>query len=159
MRTHRHLTLFLVIAGLMILIVLFYSAPSQSSARLAVSVIGSTNSPEGSPMTIFSITNCGGGTLVIWGYYRFDFKADGAVRHPTIFGDHYEFLAPHQTETAIVYNPETKGAWKVSFGYANYGLQCRWVFAAGRLPTRIWDAIPERYRDVPHDLVASDWIE
>jgi hypothetical protein len=159
MRRPRHLTLVLVIAGLVILIGLFYAATSEPSARLAVSVVGSTNDADGAPMTIFSITNCGGATVVIWGYYKIDAKQDFAVRHRTIFSEHYAFLAPGQSQTAIVHNPETKGSWKASIGYGRYDLQCRWGLIVGHLPSRICDAIPERFRDVPKDLVASDWIE
>jgi len=159
MRTRKHLTLVLVIAGLVILIVVFYAATSEPSASLAVSVVGTTNDADGAPMTIFSVTNRGDATVVIWGYYKIDAKQDFAVRHRTIFSEHYAYLAPGQTQTAIVHNPETRGAWKVSIGFGVYDLQCRWGLAAGYLPTRILDAIPERYRDVPKDLVASDWIE
>ena len=159
MHTRKHLTLVLVIAGLVILIVVFYAATSEPSASLAVSAVGSTNDADGAPMTIFSITNRGGSTVVIWGYYKIDAKQDFAVRHRTIFSEHYAYLAPGQTQTAIIHNPETRGAWKVSIGFGVYDLQCRWGLAAGYLPTRILDAIPERYRDVPKDLVASEWIE
>jgi hypothetical protein len=159
MRTRKYFTLVFVIIGLVILIVVFYAATSEPSARLAVSVVGSTNDADGAPMTIFSITNSGGATVVIWGYYKIDAKQDFAVRHRTIFSEHYAFLAPGQSQTAIVHNPETKGSWKVSIGYGSYDLQCRWGLIAGHLPSRIYDAIPERFRDVPKDLVASDWIE
>jgi hypothetical protein len=159
MRTRKHLTLVLAIAGLVILIVLFYAATSEPSARLAVSVVGSTNDADGAPMTICSITNRGRATVVIWGYYTIEAKQHFALRYPTIFSEHYAFLAPGQTQTAVVHTPETRGPWKVSIGFGVYDLQCRWAFAAGYLPTRILDAIPERYRDVPKDLVASDWIE
>jgi len=159
MRTRKHLTLVLVIAGLVILIVVFFAATSEPSAKLAVSVVGSTNDADGAPMTIFSITNCGSATVVIWGYYKIDAEQDFAVRHRTIFSEHYAFLAPGQSQTATIHNPDTKGAWKVSIGYGSYDLQCRWGLAAGYLPTRILDAIPERYRDVPKDMIASDWIE
>jgi hypothetical protein len=159
MGTRKHLTLVLAIAGLVILIILFYAATPEPSARLAVSVVGFTNDADGAPMTICSITNCGRATVVIWGYYKIDAKQDFAVRHPTIFQEHYAFLVPGQTQTAVVHNPETRGKWKVSIGFGVYDLQCRWGFAAGYLPTRIVEAIPERYRDVPRDLVASDWIE
>jgi len=160
MRTRKHLTLVLVIAGLVVLMVVFYAATSEPSVSLAVSAVGSTNDADGAPMTIFSITNRGDSTVVIWSYYMIRAKQDFAVRHPTIFGDRYTFLAPGQSQTAAIYVPETKGSWRVFIGYGRYNLQCRWaLLAAGYLPSRILDAIPEQYRDVPKDLVASDWIK
>ena len=159
MHTRKHLTLVLVFAGLVILIVAFFAATSEPSVSLAVSAVGSTNDADGAPMTIFSITNRGGATVVIWGYYTIRAKQDFAVRHPTIFGDGYTFLAPGESQTAAIYVPETRGLWKVFIGYGSYDLQCRWDLFAAHLPSHIRDAIPERFRDVPKDLVASDWIE
>ena len=159
MSTRKHLTLILVIAGLVILIVVIFAMTSEPSARLAVSVVGTTNDADGAPMTIFSITNRGDATVVIWGYYTIRAKQDFAVRHRTIFSEHYAFLAPSQSQTAAVYDPETKGAWKVFIGFGSYDLQCRWDLFAAHLPARIRDAIPERFRDVPKDLIASDWID
>src|SRR5664279_5092023 len=120
MRTHKLLTLVLVFAGLVILIVLFYAATSKPSVSLAVSFVGSTNDADGAPMTIFSITNRGGATVVVWGYYKIDAKQDFAVRYRTIFSEHYAFLAPGQSQTVTVHNPETKGSWKASIGYGIY---------------------------------------
>jgi hypothetical protein len=159
MRRHKHLMLVLVFAGLVILIVLFYAATSSPSASLEVSFVSSTNDADGAPMTTFNITNRGGASVVIWGYYKIDAKQDFAVRYPTIFSDHYAFLAPGQSQKITVHTPETKGSWKVSIGYGSYNFQCRWAFFAGRLPTRILNAIPEKFRDVSKELVASDWIE
>jgi hypothetical protein len=159
MSIRRHLRLVWAFTGLVILAVVFYAATSEAPSRLAVSVVGSANDADGAPMTIFRITNCGCATVVIWGYYSIKAKRDFAVRHRTIFSEHSAFLAPGESQTATIHNPETKGAWKVSIGYGIYNLQCRWGLAAGRLPTWILDAIPEQYRDVPKDLVASDWIE
>ena len=159
MRAHKHLTPVLVLAGLVILIVLFYVATSQPSASLAVSFVGSTNDADGAPMTILSITNLGSATVVIWGYYKIDAKQHFAIRYPTIFLDHYVFLAPRGSQTAIIHTPETKGSWKVSIGYGCYDLQCRWTFFEAHLPERVFEAIPERFRDVPKDLVASDWVD
>jgi hypothetical protein len=160
MRTRKHLTLVLVIAGLVVLMVVFYAATSEPSVSLAVSAIGSTNDADGAPMTIFSITNRGDSTVVIWGYYMIRAKQQFAVRHHTIFSEHYAFLAPGQSQTAAIYVPETKGSWRVFIGFGSYNLQCRWaLLAAGYLPSRILDAIPEQYRDVPKDMVVSDWIE
>jgi hypothetical protein len=151
--------LILVLAGLVILIVVFYAATSAPSARLAVSFVGLTNDAADAPMTIFSITNLGSATVVIWGYYKIDAKQDFAIRYPTIFLDHYVFLAPGQSHTAIIHTPETKGSWKVSIGYGSYDLQCRWTFFEAHLPDRVFEAIPERFRDVPKELITSDWID
>jgi hypothetical protein len=159
MSTRKHLTLILVVAGLVILIVAFYAATSEPSASLAVSAVGTTNDADGAPMTIFSITNRGGATVVIWGYYMIRAKQDFAVRHRTIFSEHYAFLSPGESQAAAIYNPETRGAWKVFIGFGSYDLQCRWDLFAAHLPARIRDAIPERFRDVPKDMVVSDWIE
>jgi hypothetical protein len=159
MSTRKHLTLILVIAGLVILVVVFYAATSEPSVSLAVSAVGTTNDADGAPMTIFSITNRGDATVVIWGYYMIRAKQHFAVRHHTIFSEHYAFLAPGQSQTAIVYNPETKGSWRVFIGYGSYDLQCRWDLFAAHLPARIRDAIPERFRDVPKDMVVSDWVD
>jgi hypothetical protein len=158
MRKHRHLILVLVL-GFFVVLILLYVATSTPPATLAVSFVGVTNDAAGAPMSIFSITNCGAATVVIWGYYKIDAKQDFAVRHPTIFGDSYTFLAPGESQTAAIYVPETKGSWKVSIGYGSYDRQCMWSLFAAHLPARIRDAIPERFRDVPKDLVASDWIE
>jgi hypothetical protein len=159
MHKHKHLMLVLVFAGLVILVVLFYAATSAPSANLVVSPVGFTNDAAGAPMTIFSITNRGSANVVIWGYYKIDAKQDFAVRFRTIFSEHYVFLAPGQSQTITIHTPETKGRWKVSIGYGSYNFQCRWALFAGHLPSRIFDAIPERFRDVPKELVASDWIE
>jgi len=69
-------------------------------------------------MTIFSITNLGKATVVIWGYYKIDAKQHFAIRYPTIFLDHYVFLAPSQSQTAIIHTPETKvhGRYRVRIG-------------------------------------------
>jgi hypothetical protein len=158
MRKHRHLILVLVL-GFVVVLIFLYVATSTPPASLAVSFVGVTNDVAGAPMSIFSITNRGTATVVIWGYYKIDAKQDFAVRHPTIFGDSYTFLAPGESQTAAIYVPETRGAWKVSIGYGSYDRQCRWSLFAADLPARIRDAIPERFRDVPKDLVASDWIE
>ena len=159
MRAHRRLILVLGFAGLVLLVVLFYAATSAPSVSLAVSFAGITNDAAGTPMTIFSITNRGVAKVVIWGYYGIDAKQQFAVRHRTIFSEHYSFLAPGQSQTATVYAPETRGSWKVSIGYGSYNLQCRWGLFAAHLPSRVLDAIPERFRDVPKNVVFSDWIE
>ena len=158
MRKHRHLILVFVL-GFVVLLVLLFVATSTPPANLAVSFVGVTNDAAGAPMSIFSITNRGAATVVIWGYYKIDAQQHFAVRHPTIFGDSYTFLAPGESQTAAIYVPETSGFWKVSIGYGSYDRQCRWGLFAAHLPARIRDAIPERFRDVPKDLVASDWIE
>ena len=158
MRKHRHLILVLVLGFVVLLVLLFVLAPTPP-ANLAVSFVGVTNDAAGAPMSIFSITNRGAATVVIWGYYKIDAKQQFAVRHPTIFGGGYTFLAPRESQTAAIYVPETKGSWKVSIGYGCYDLQCRLTFLESHLPQRVFEAIPERFRDVPKELVASDWIE
>ena len=101
--------------------------PRHRHHRSVLQFVGITNDAAGTPMTIFSITNRGVAKVVIWGYYGIDAKQQFAVRHRTIFSEHYSFLAPGQSQTATVYAPETRGSWKVSIGYGSYNLQCRWV--------------------------------
>ena len=159
MRTHRYLILFLVLSGLVSLVVLFYSATSSPSINLAVSFVGVTNDIDGAPMSVFSITNRGKATAVIWGHYTIDAKQQSAVRYPTIFSNHYAFLVPGKSQKVAIYPPETKGLWKVSIGYEGYDLRCRWILFAAGLPPRIRDAIPQQFRDISKDLVVSDWVE
>lgn len=159
MRTRRHSKLILVFIGFVALFVLFYAMTSTPPANLAVSFVCVTNDTAGAPMSIFSITNRGAATVVIWGYYKIDGRQHFAIRHPTIFSSRYTFLAPGESQTAAIYDPETKGSWKVSIGYGSYNTQCRWSLFAARFPALIRDAIPERFRDVPKDMVTSAWIE
>jgi len=159
MRKRSHLVLVLVLFGLVALVALFYAATSTPPVSLAVSFVGVTNDAAGTPMSIFSITNRGAATVVVWGYYHIDAKQHFAVRYPTSFSEHYTFLAPGESQTVAVHAPETEGSWKVSIGYASYGLQCRWCLFVAHLPSRIRDAVPDRFWDPPKDLVASDWIE
>lgn len=159
MRKRSLLVLVLALFGLVAFVALFYAATSTPPVRLAVSFVGVTNDVASKPMSIFSITNRGAATVVLWGYYHIDAKQHFAVRYPTIFSEHYTFLAPGESQTVAVHAPETVGSWKVSIGYASYGLQCRWCLFVARLPSRIRDAVPERFWDPPKDLVASDWIE
>ena len=154
-----HLILILALSGLVALVILFYSATSAPSVNLAVSFIGVTNDADSAPMAVFSITNRGAVTAVIWGYYTIDAKQQCAVRYPTIFSDHYAFLAPGKSQKVAIHSPETKGLWKVSIGYENNDLRCRWVLFAANLPPRIRDAIPQQFRDISKDLVVSDWVE
>ena len=157
MRTYKHLVFVLV--GFAVLTVLSYVATLKPSVSLAVSLVSFTNDTAGAPVTIFSITNRGSATVVIWGYYTIQAKQHSRVPSPTVCLDHYAILLPRQSQAVAVHTPETKGSWKASFGYGSYDLQCRLVLMAGYLPSRIIDAIPERFLHVPNDLAASDWIE
>jgi hypothetical protein len=159
MRTYRYLILFLALIALVALVILFYSATSAPSVNLAVSFVGVTNDTDGAPMSVFSITNRGKATAVIWGYYTIDAKQQCAVRYRTIFSDHYAFLVPGKSQKVEIHPPETKGLWKVSIGYENYDSRCRWVLFAASLPPRIRDAIPQQFRDISKDLIVSDWVE
>jgi hypothetical protein len=158
MQACKHLKAVLVLVGSILLIVLFYALTPAPSVNIVVSFVGFTNDSAGAPMTIFSVTNRGNAKVVIWGYYKIDAKQDFRILYPTIFGN-YDFLMAGQSQTVIIHTPETKGPWKVSIGYGNYNLQCRWVYFAGHLPSQVLNAIPERFLDVPKELAASDWIK
>ena len=158
MQARKHLKVILVLVGLILLIVSFYALTPAPSVNITVSFVGFTNDAVGVPMTIFSITNRGNANAVIWSYYKIDAKQDFRVLYPTIFG-HYDLLTAGQSKTVVIHTPETKGPWKVSIGYGSYNFQCRWVFFAGHLPSRILNAIPEKFLDVPKELAASGWIE
>ena len=156
---HRCLVVVFILAGLVLLVALSYAVRSAPSVSLAVYVLGTTNDAAGAPMAILSITNRGAARVVIWGYYGIEGKQDFAVRHPTTFSGRYFLVAPGQSQIVTVHVPETRGSWKVSIGYGRYDLQCRWGLFAARLPPVVRDAIPQRFRDVPKDLIASNWIE
>ena len=159
MCVRRRLIVVLVVAASACLVALRYFVILAPAVNLAVSVLGSTNDVAGAPMTILSITNRGGTRAVIWGYYTIEGKQDLAVRHPTVFSGRYFLVAPGQSQIVTVHVPETRGSWKVSIGYGSYNLRCRWGLFATHLPPVVRDAIPQRFRDVPKDLVASSLIE
>jgi hypothetical protein len=158
MHTRKCFKVALMLVGLMTLFILFYAIRPAQPIKIIVSFVGYTNDVAGAAVATIMVTNSGDLKVVAWGYYHLEAKQSFRVLYPTIFGSCI-FLEPGRSVVVAVHPPETKGPWRVSIGCGGYNWRCRWALFATHLPPRICEAIPERFRDVPKELVASDWID
>ena len=158
MRIRKGIKVAVMLFGLALASILFFGPRPSSPLRFEVLFAGYTNDTAGARIARFRITNQSGVEVVRWGFYTIQAQQEAQVICPSTFKS-CSFLAPGQSEVVTLQPPETKGPWKASISCARRGLQVRWAFLSGRLPQRICDAIPERFRDVPKENFASDWIK
>ena len=159
MRVPNSAILVLIFFGFLAAVLIVTASSHNTSPKMTVFFTGYTNSPTGTLLAVFNVTNQCSTTVWHWADYYIEIRGKlGPAQLPRHFGAEAK-LGPAESLLYMVPAYTNRTGWRAVFYFSQVGPRLSLAQRSSALPPGVRRFIPEALKGVRSWTFASDWID